>query len=71
MEPAKPCGDVLAANAEQGKSGMPTRLARRAVLDRDFGVAVVVASDRPLEAKIKKRRMFDNEPPYGSRILGA
>ena len=62
--------DSLPSDANQRKSRTPLCIADAAELDRDGGVAVVVAGDGPLEAEIVQRRMLDGETAGAGAVGG-
>ena len=53
--------DALAADAEEGESGLPGLCVRFAEADFDGGVAVGVAVDEPVEAEVVEGGVFDVE----------
>ena len=62
--------NVFTTNTEKGEALAPFSFTGLTVLNRNGGVAVGVALDRPLEAKVQKRRGLDMEAPCASWILG-
>ena len=62
--------DSLPSDAHQRKSRTPFGIADAAELDRDGGVAVVVAGDGPLEAEIVQSRMLDDESARTGAVVG-
>ena len=62
--------DTLAADPDQRKRFAPGRVASLPEGDRHGGVAVLVASDGPLESEIVERRVLHGESARLSGVLG-
>ena len=61
--------DALAADAHQWKRWVPCRFADASKLDRDRGVTIGIAADRPLETQVVQRRMLDREVAGSGAVL--
>ncbi|MEO7276066.1 MAG: hypothetical protein ABIX28_14860 [Vicinamibacterales bacterium] len=62
--------DTLAADADEWEGDTPLDVTDPAELDGDGGVAVVVAANAPLEAKVVEGRMLDDELAGLGAVLG-
>jgi hypothetical protein len=62
--------NVFAANTEKREALAPFSFSGLPVLNRDGGIAVGVALDRPLEAEVEERWGLDMEAPGAGWVLG-